>query len=355
MARPGITYHEVSNAAQQQLAAGKTPTIESIRIALGSGSHSTLGPLLRTWKAQHMQTQQLASLEKIPEELVAALKGVWEIVMNQAQEKITHIHQESERLSLQLKHEIEDLQKNNREIEVHYLQTKEARDTLLQQKTALEEVHANTELELAAFKEKLSGALHNNQEKQSRIDELHHLNQQAQANLEHYRHASLEQRLADEERHEERQQQLEKMIAEINQELTLTKRQMDAIKQQHQQLAHSNSDLKNELAMRASQQATTEDKLAHALREIANKTEIQQLTQNQLLLLETKYSELVKLHQDLKIEHALTQQKIATLASELLEIKTQNKQLMHENWLLGQEKAEIHGQFKQLQTIFAVK
>lgn len=50
MARPGVTYHEVSIIAQRLIAAGKNPTIDAIRIELGTGSNSTLGTHLRIFK-----------------------------------------------------------------------------------------------------------------------------------------------------------------------------------------------------------------------------------------------------------------------------------------------------------------
>ncbi len=49
MARPGITSFDVSKAAQQITGQGKAPTIEFIRILLGTGSNSTIGFHLRTW------------------------------------------------------------------------------------------------------------------------------------------------------------------------------------------------------------------------------------------------------------------------------------------------------------------
>ena len=107
MARPGVTYLEVSNAAQQLLAAGRIPTIETIRIRLGTGSNSTLGAHLRTWKAKQDQTQHIATKENIPEELIATLKGLWEQVINQSEDKIQAIQLETQQELVKLKQVIE--------------------------------------------------------------------------------------------------------------------------------------------------------------------------------------------------------------------------------------------------------
>lgn len=83
MARPGIMYVHVA-AAAQLVAQGKNPTIDSVREALGgTGSKSTIAPLLKRWKAAHQDTVAHAELG-LPAELVLALKGVYETVQAQA-------------------------------------------------------------------------------------------------------------------------------------------------------------------------------------------------------------------------------------------------------------------------------
>src|SRR5580692_2372009 len=128
MARPGVTYLDVANAAQQLVAVGRMPTIETIRIALGTGSNSTLGNHLRTWKSKQDQTQQIATKENIPEELIAALKGVWERVIVQSDEKIQAVQQETQEELMQLKHDVQRLQKDNTVLQQQYQQIKQERD-----------------------------------------------------------------------------------------------------------------------------------------------------------------------------------------------------------------------------------
>lgn len=212
MARPGVTYLDVSNAAQQLVAAGRTPTIETIRIALGTGSNSTLGTHLRTWKSKQDQTQQIAIKENIPEELISALKGVWERVMNQSEDRIQTIHQETQQELMQLKQEVQRLQKGNAISQQQYHQIKQERDGFVHEKAAVEQLLTNAKIEIATLSEKLAGTDQQNQEKQARIDELHRQNQQVQTNLEHYRAASLEQRLTDQQRHAQQHKQLEQTV-----------------------------------------------------------------------------------------------------------------------------------------------
>jgi len=48
MARAGITYQDVANAAQRVRQRGDEPTVDRVRSELGTGSRSTLGPMLRS-------------------------------------------------------------------------------------------------------------------------------------------------------------------------------------------------------------------------------------------------------------------------------------------------------------------
>ncbi|WP_169728165.1 DNA-binding protein, partial [Massilia alkalitolerans] len=52
MARAGILYSHVAKAAAQLTAAGKNATVDTVREALGgTGSKSTIAPMLKQWKA----------------------------------------------------------------------------------------------------------------------------------------------------------------------------------------------------------------------------------------------------------------------------------------------------------------
>lgn len=88
MVSPGISYTDVEKIAYNIQGQGHIPTIEHIRQLLGTGSSSTIATHLRTWKTRQDETYRIASKEKLPEELVALLKGLWERVIDQADQKI---------------------------------------------------------------------------------------------------------------------------------------------------------------------------------------------------------------------------------------------------------------------------
>lgn len=348
MARPGVTYLDVSNAAQQLVAAGRTPTIETIRIALGTGSNSTLGTHLRTWKSKQDQNQQIAIKENIPEELISALKGVWERVMNQSEDRVQTIQQESQQILMQLKQEVQRLQKDNAILQQQYLQTKQERDGFAHEKSAVGQLLTNAKIDIATLTEKLAGFEQQNQEKQARIDELHLQNQQIQTNLEHYRNSSLEQRTAEQQRYEQQQKQLEQTIQQMNQELVKIKRERETFEKESQQANFEKDSMKTQLDKLDAQYESATTRLTDTLNELAKQTQSQQHWQKQFEILQTKHDEQNKSFFELQTQYATLLQQSETIKYELNELHEKNKILAHEKWELGQEKAQLYGQLKQL-------
>src|SRR5690349_6279495 len=134
MARPGITYNEVALSAQQLIAAGKNPTIDAIRIQLGTGSNSTLGNHLRTFKERQTQTEQIASKEHLPEVLIATLKGLWEGVIQQPDEKIAAVTQETETAVKDLKEQLLLLSEDNAQLKQSLHALKLEKDSIFHEK-----------------------------------------------------------------------------------------------------------------------------------------------------------------------------------------------------------------------------
>ena len=89
MARAGITYQDVANAAQRVRQRGDEPTVDRVRSELGTGSRSTLGPMLKRWKTG---SEAAAHLNGLPADLVAAVKALHERAQYAADERLSLIH-----------------------------------------------------------------------------------------------------------------------------------------------------------------------------------------------------------------------------------------------------------------------
>lgn len=351
MARPGVTYFDVSNAAKQLAASGKIPTIEAIRYILGTGSNSTLGTHLRAWKTTQDQTQQIATKEHIPEELIATVKGLWELIVNQSEEKIISIQQEAKQTIDKLKQEAQQLQQESGHWQQQYQQIKKERDGFAHEKSVVEQLLADAKIEAAALTAKYAGLEIQTQEKQKYIDEIQRQNQQIQANLEHYRASVLEQRTTEQQRYEQQQMQFEQTIRQINQELGEVRQENTMLQQQCQRANFEKDGLKVEFDRLNVQHESVATRLTEALNELSRKEEAQQHWQNQCSVLTTKFDEQNKSFVELQTKHAMLLQQSETTNEEIKEIRKQNNSLANEKWELGQEKARLYGQLKQVESV----
>lgn len=92
MAR-GITQDQVNYAADALLRAGERPTIERVRMALGTGSPNTLIRLLDVWWAalgQRLTAQERRlALPEAPEAVAQAAAALWSMALEHAQDAAT--------------------------------------------------------------------------------------------------------------------------------------------------------------------------------------------------------------------------------------------------------------------------
>lgn len=106
MARAGITYQDVANAAQRVRQRGDEPTVDRVRSELGTGSRSTLGPMLKRWKTG---SEAAADLNGLPADLVAAVKGLHERAQSAADERIAQEREAHQALEQQWRTELEEV------------------------------------------------------------------------------------------------------------------------------------------------------------------------------------------------------------------------------------------------------
>ena len=62
MARTGISFEDVRNAAESLLGRGLNPTIQRVRELLGTGSNTTISEHLKIWQLQLAETPKICLL-----------------------------------------------------------------------------------------------------------------------------------------------------------------------------------------------------------------------------------------------------------------------------------------------------
>lgn len=85
MARSAIDKNEVFSVIDQIAAdKKKTPTVSEVREHIGSGSFSTLGPIVAEWR-EKMQIEAKTQVPDLPNAATDAFQRVWVLVWSEAQ------------------------------------------------------------------------------------------------------------------------------------------------------------------------------------------------------------------------------------------------------------------------------
>lgn len=96
MARAGVTYYDVTKAAETIKAGDQEPTVDRVREQLGTGSRSTIAPLLKRWRSDNDGDAEVSGL---PHDLVDVVKSLHERVQQMADQRIEQARQEFETLN----------------------------------------------------------------------------------------------------------------------------------------------------------------------------------------------------------------------------------------------------------------
>ncbi len=339
MARPGITYIDVSKAAQIIKNQGSNPTVDRVLASLGTGSKSTIAPFLKQWKGENGQGP--ANVEGLPDELVNGLKGLYEQVTNQANESIKLEKEKSQKTIDQHQQNLtiaEDtattLLKANTVLKKQLEETGNLNASLIQQldKTTLKlekkEIElSNTKQQLINLKETIDG-------QKAEICRI-------RDHLEHYQTEIIE------ERHRERQQ-LQAQIIHLETNLSQTYREKENVL--------NKVDLLEKLLNQSQKQLhayEVQNKEVTATLKILNKDK--QLLENdvtegseKIKLIKQQLIDANNLLQNIEKENAVfcIEQNILKTEQEKLEEK--HTHLTNQYQILQQKKSILEGQFKQL-------
>jgi len=349
MARLGVTYQDISNAANELNGLGKSITIENIRVHLGTGSIGTINKYLRQWREIQSSTSKIVSKENIPEELVSLMKGLWDGVITQSIKRFEPVEINYQNEITDLKIELEKYRNNNERWQKLFNQWQQEKMQLANEMLTLEQALEFAHKENQSLHSKYDSVLQQLQEKQVRIEELHRLHQQTQANLEHYRESAREQFVLAQQQFEREKQQFLFDMKELKEQLIVQQRQYSIVHQEKQLLEQSHSELK----VSHSKSNVLCESLNSEIQQLRNDTiEYQQTNQhrlNQINDLQTRVDANVSEVINLQGNNQFLNQQLINSKELMCDLRDQNKLLASEKWELAQEKAMVEGQLKELQ------
>ena len=204
MARAGILYSHVAKAASQLAAAGKNPTVDTVREAMGgTGSKSTIAPMLKQWKAQH-EGEVAAAGTGLPADLLEAVQGVYERVQEGAKAQVEQLRAAQLLTAQEAARAVEALHAEGRQLGAKYealageltsVKATLAREQVARQKDAVA---------IAALESDKDGQTQRLADRAAEVRELADQLDQARRQFEHFQDASATQRQDDKSAYEAR-------------------------------------------------------------------------------------------------------------------------------------------------------
>jgi len=216
MARAGILYSQVAKAAATLAAAGATPTVDAVRAALGgTGSKSTIAPMLKQWKAEH-EGQAVAASTGLPADLLEAVKAVHQRLEAAAQVQVEQLRAAHDLARQEASRELEAERAAGRQLRA---EREALASELGQVKAALaherdERQHAA--VTIAALRAENDGLAQRLADRAAEIKLLADQLAQARRQFEHFQNKAAEQRQSD-------RQAAEARIAALKRELDVAR------------------------------------------------------------------------------------------------------------------------------------
>lgn len=346
MGRIGVSYEEVAQAAQQAQGKGKSPTVDNVRLIIGTGSKSTISRHLRDWRDQ--QGIARGSDGAIPSELLGLVKGLWERLRDTVEQKAYDYRREADEKVKQISQQLSQSQQQYKSLQEQHHKLEEKLHQQIKTTNETQDKLAIEQQEKFKLAERYAAQESHRNEQQAEIERLHQLLKHMQHNLEHYQEAAQqlrqEQSLIIEKQcneYEQKISQLQQQIANISAERSFYKAQYEQSEQALVKL-QSNYETLNKtnqkLQIKYHSLSQEHSKLTQQHQEYSNDYELKK-----------------KLAIELQIKLTAHVDKVASLEKIAANADDKIQALRDDLNFVSREKANFEGQVAQLQKIIFVK
>lgn len=347
MARAGVTYYDVAKAAETIKAGGQEPTVDRVREQLGTGSRSTIAPLLKRWRSDNDGDAEVSGL---PHDLVDVVKSLHERMQQMADQRIEQIRQEFDALNDERHKRLTEanttiVQLTARQQDMG-AQLELLNEEKRQQSRSLEDIR----VALAKVESQRDEAIARSTELKETVTELKQENRDIRDHFEHYQQRTAEDRQQERDQFRAANQQLSAQVQHLREQLTQAESRgsglFDAnakLQRSVDQLEKANAILTSEVSQKIENiQSLTRDAEEALIRNREYQHKHEQLTEKVAVITGMK---------------AEAEKNVAVLSQALEDANTRLKAsqdkvelLTEESKVILQEKAVIQGQFKQLQS-----
>lgn len=346
MARAGITYYDVSKAAEAIKIQNQEPTVDRVREHLGTGSKSTIAPLLKRWRSDN---GELADVSGLPNDLVEVVKALHERVQQMADQRIAQSRNEFKASNEELRKELTEarnsiVQLTDRQQDVN-AQLSQITEAKALQGKSLEEVR----IKLATAEAQRDEALSRTAELKESVAEIKQENKDIRDHFEHYQQRTAEDRQQEREQFHVVNQGLKDQIQDLQHRLIQAESRASELIDTNAHLQRQTHELEKANAMHKStldRQVVDIQNLEHQLNDASVKSREQQHKSEQLV---DNIAALTSQKADVDKQVAVLSQALEATKTDMIAAQNRVGVLFDENKMILQEKAVIQGQFKQLQ------
>jgi len=346
MARTGVTYHDVAKAAEVIISRRQEPTVDRVREQLGTGSKSTIAPLLKRWRSDNGEAADVSGL---PNDLVEVVKSLHERVQQMADHRIEQARKEFEALNEELRTELTHANNTIAQLTARQQDLSNQIARITEEKILQDKSLEDARVSLAKAESQRDEALTRANDLKESISELKQENRDIRDHFEHYQQRTAEDRQQEREQFRSVNQGLKDQISDLQHRLAQAESRASELFDANAQLQRNADELKQaNAALNSGLKGKIEDiqNLKHELEEAVTKCrEFQhkndQLAENRAVLTTQKA--------DVEKQAAVLSQALETTKAELKTTQDKAAFLIDENRVILQEKAVIQGQFKQLQ------
>jgi chromosome segregation ATPase len=346
MARAGVTYHDVVKAAEAIKTQGLEPTVDRVREHLGTGSKSTIAPLLKRWRSDN---GAVADIGGLPNDLVAAVKSLHERLQQEADHRIEQARQEFKETNDELRKELASASNTISQYTTRQKDLEKQVEQLNEEKNLQSQSVEDLRVALAKMETKRDEAIARATDLKEAVTELKQENKDIRDHFEHYQQRTAEDRQQERDQFRITNQQLQDQIQDLRGQLDQAESRASElvdIKEQLQrsvgELEQANTTLNNELGRKTEEIRSLKSDLDEAVKQNQESQNINGQLAKQITALTSQKAEIDK-------DIAVLSQALESAKSELKIAQDKVAFLNDENKVILQEKAVIQGQYKQLQ------
>ena len=234
MARGGVTYSDIANAADTIKNKGQNPTVDRVLYHLGTGSKSTIGPHLKAWKEANLEHNEISDL---PTNLITAVRELHQRLQSEAD---TQLENANQKIAIQKVQHSEEIEKLSKEITALTKLMKELQQnevSLVKENKDLNKDLEKTNLRITHLETKKDSDEQLIEELRKSRDKMHHQLKLAHEQQEHYQLKIAEERAIERNENQAIKANLSDQISVLNRQINEANEQLSHSQKQADELS----------------------------------------------------------------------------------------------------------------------